>query len=441
MSLSQTPIQRPDWQNLDGFPTTTLQLEQRQLNPFADINSYASRKGMFGARPLDCKGELGARPVQQWKEMLREGMQYRQSHSFRVPEFEPWQPGSQSVADPSNPLHRFLDAGTLAASRERLMRRTHSASPGGNVRRERRPGSSSSTPRGSDKGSARGKSTPRSRGNGTSTPRRRASSAGRNRALLDSSDRMRGPDGASPFLRSGGGGERRDSAEGGTLVVARGRSGSPAGSVVGSSDGTEGRPRMIRVDSGPFSHEGRTSTAVSLPPSALPPQKRTANPLATRDSQFSFWGGRAPGTVGGRTSPGRPGMGPTGTSPGRSGGAFGGSARPSSARTAAEGIPRTKPNTMDTALVLARARGRSPTRWGPAGERRLSIANRPAWRPVTGFPDTTLQTEHRKLNPFSDINSFASRQGYTGARPLDCKGENGARPVQQWKEMLRNGSN
>lgn len=96
---------------------------------------------------------------------------------------------------------------------------------------------------------------------------------------------------------------------------------------------------------------------------------------------------------------------------------------------------------MDTALVLARARGRSPTRWGPAGERRLSIANRPAWRPVTGFPDTTLQTEHRKLNPFSDINSFASRQGYTGARPLDCKGENGARPVQQWKEMLRNGSN
>ena len=67
----------------------------------------------------------------------------------------------------------------------------------------------------------------------------------------------------------------------------------------------------------------------------------------------------------------------------------------------------------------------------------MSIATRPAWRNVTGFPDFSLKGEHRKLNPFSDINSFASRVGYSGARPLDCKGERGARPVQQWKEMLR----
>ena len=67
----------------------------------------------------------------------------------------------------------------------------------------------------------------------------------------------------------------------------------------------------------------------------------------------------------------------------------------------------------------------------------MSIATRPAWRSVTGFPDSTIITEHRQLNPFADINSFASRTGYVGARPLDCKGENGARPVQAWKEMLR----
>ena len=50
-----------------------------------------------------------------------------------------------------------------------------------------------------------------------------------------------------------------------------------------------------------------------------------------------------------------------------------------------------------------------------------------------------LVQEHRRLNPFADINSFASRVGYMGARPLDCKGELGAGPVQRWKEMLREG--
>ena len=93
----------------------------------------------------------------------------------------------------------------------------------------------------------------------------------------------------------------------------------------------------------------------------------------------------------------------------------------------------------DRALIIARARGRSPTRWGPAGERKLSISARPAWRNVTGFPNNTVISEHRKLNPFADVNSYASRAGITGYRPLDCKGQNGARPVQQWKEMLRGG--
>ena len=42
--------------------------------------------------------------------------------------------------------------------------------------------------------------------------------------------------------------------------------------------------------------------------------------------------------------------------------------------------------------------------------------------------------EHRKMNPFTDINSFVG-----GTRILDAKGQLGARPVQQWKEMLRTG--
>ena len=59
---------------------------------------------------------------------------------------------------------------------------------------------------------------------------------------------------------------------------------------------------------------------------------------------------------------------------------------------------------------------------------------------MAGFPDMTIQSERRIVDPFSDINSYASRQGRLGARPLDCKGMNGARPVQQWKEMLRENS-
>ena len=76
------------------------------VNPFNDVNTFGATDRVT-RRPLDTKGELGARPVQQWKEMLREWPQYRKSHTWKIPDFEPWMPGS--VADPSNPLHAFLD--------------------------------------------------------------------------------------------------------------------------------------------------------------------------------------------------------------------------------------------------------------------------------------------------------------------------------------------
>ena len=103
--------------------------------------------------------------------------------------------------------------------------------------------------------------------------------------------------------------------------------------------------------------------------------------------------------------------------------------------------PRTKQEREDRNrdLILARARGRSPTRWGPAGERKMSLETRPRWRPVAGFPAaSTAITEHRKHNPFADLNSYASGvvNGRKGYRPLDAKGI-GAKPVQAWKEMLR----
>ena len=45
--------------NVDGFPQTTFQLEQRQLNPFNDVNSFGATS-RSNRRPLDTKGELGA---------------------------------------------------------------------------------------------------------------------------------------------------------------------------------------------------------------------------------------------------------------------------------------------------------------------------------------------------------------------------------------------
>ena len=68
------------WQNLEGFAQSTRTLERRKMDPYLDINSFQgnlhSSKEQFNAhgfvRPLDVKGNLGALPVQQWKETLRE---------------------------------------------------------------------------------------------------------------------------------------------------------------------------------------------------------------------------------------------------------------------------------------------------------------------------------------------------------------------------------
>ena len=68
------------WKSLDGFAMSTRTLERRKLNPFLDINAYQgnkySAKAQFAShahvRPIDVKGQLGARAIQQWKETLRE---------------------------------------------------------------------------------------------------------------------------------------------------------------------------------------------------------------------------------------------------------------------------------------------------------------------------------------------------------------------------------
>jgi len=68
------------WENVEGFAQSTRTLERRKMNPFLDINSYqgnrTSAKAQFNSnawvRPLDVKGNLGAEPVQKWKETLRE---------------------------------------------------------------------------------------------------------------------------------------------------------------------------------------------------------------------------------------------------------------------------------------------------------------------------------------------------------------------------------
>ena len=68
------------WQNLSGFAKSTRTLERRKMNPYADINSFQgnrkSAEAQFDShahvRPLDVKGALGAQPVQDWKEALRE---------------------------------------------------------------------------------------------------------------------------------------------------------------------------------------------------------------------------------------------------------------------------------------------------------------------------------------------------------------------------------
>jgi len=67
------------WENVEGFSKSTRTLERRKMDPFNDINSFhgnvASAKQTFAhgyVRPVDVKGALGAKPVQKWKETLRE---------------------------------------------------------------------------------------------------------------------------------------------------------------------------------------------------------------------------------------------------------------------------------------------------------------------------------------------------------------------------------
>ena len=67
------------WENVEGFAKSTRTLERRKMDPYLDINSFTgngvSAKATFSdahVRPLDVKGNLGAAPVQKWKETLRE---------------------------------------------------------------------------------------------------------------------------------------------------------------------------------------------------------------------------------------------------------------------------------------------------------------------------------------------------------------------------------
>jgi len=67
------------WENVEGFAQSTRTLERRKMDPFADINSFQGNKysakvtlSHGHVRPLDVKGQLGAGPVQRWKETLRE---------------------------------------------------------------------------------------------------------------------------------------------------------------------------------------------------------------------------------------------------------------------------------------------------------------------------------------------------------------------------------
>ena len=43
------------------------------MNPHADISSFTPGGHKAYVRPIDVKGQLGAWPVQRWKESLREG--------------------------------------------------------------------------------------------------------------------------------------------------------------------------------------------------------------------------------------------------------------------------------------------------------------------------------------------------------------------------------
>ena len=60
------------WENLEGFSQSTRSLERRKMDPFLDIQSFTAAGQVGYVRPLDVKGQLGARSIQQWKNTLRE---------------------------------------------------------------------------------------------------------------------------------------------------------------------------------------------------------------------------------------------------------------------------------------------------------------------------------------------------------------------------------
>lgn len=397
----QPPASKPAWVNLPGFPDNTFQEERRRMNPFADINSFSSRMGYVGQRPLDNKGALHAGPIQEWKEMLREGMYHRPSNTWTVRTYK-WK-------KPEDALREAERTG----KEDPLLLAFNDAAGGGG-------GGGQGSARGG-KSSARGRS-PRS---GGGTPRKQRSTSAPRGGGGGARSSSSGGGASHPFLqsRSGGGG-------GGAIVVRRPRSASPAAGQDEATDVRRGA-RLMRVVS-PF---GERSISVQLPVHA---SVASGQGVGTTSGASERGGGKPRRAA----SADAERAGDDGSSP-FSAAFWRGASPPRERPTAgsrAGNASACQKAASDHALVLARARGRSPTRWGPAGERRLSLATRPGWRPVAGFPDMTIQSERRIVDPFSDINSYASRQGRLGARPLDCKGMNGARPVQQWKEMLRDNS-
>jgi len=69
------PAKHPGaWANVEGIATTSRHYENHALNPTNDISSFTAgpmHRETAYVRPIDCKGNLGARPIQMWKEMLR----------------------------------------------------------------------------------------------------------------------------------------------------------------------------------------------------------------------------------------------------------------------------------------------------------------------------------------------------------------------------------
>ena len=96
-----------DWANLDGYAVTGRVLEKHEMNPQNDITSFTTgpmHRGSAYVRPLDVKGQLGARAIQEWKEMLRQDY------------VRPEDNGPRHETDAEiEELRKLLGAGSLAA--------------------------------------------------------------------------------------------------------------------------------------------------------------------------------------------------------------------------------------------------------------------------------------------------------------------------------------